>query len=353
MLKRLLPTLDKDYYDWIWECAKQGAARYDDEITRLELELRGLQNLLVSELQACENAYAYTVSQCNAFDILCFTDASETRAQCVYTAQQKYGVCCTTRILGIPIGGIPCCQSGLCSCDTQDITNPDNTGPQAEKARRIKMLKEYKNKFIQYCINRPQRVFNEPVNNPMYPPPVKPAPVSNFIQNQKEPGQNPGEPYWNLPWFRRLEPRRSRRRRVGDYKPMLQSQDSLTVCYGECYQRYELSVKMVEDGWDEYLKQKQKFNAECIRSATAEYEAKCPPPPAPVPLFPPCGPGSELYTKYKKDLEWCDILNGPNSSDADYIKNVYNPGMKAASDNLDAGLVACMDTFGDSPAQSM
>lgn len=133
MLKRLLPTPDNSYEDWVLKCMIEAEARYDSEINRLELELKGLQNLLVSELQACENAYAYTVSQCNPFDILCFTNASGTRAQCVYAAQKKYGVCCTTRILGIPTGGIPCCQSGLCSCDTEDLTNPDNTNPTSRK----------------------------------------------------------------------------------------------------------------------------------------------------------------------------------------------------------------------------
>lgn len=342
MLKRLLPTPDNSYEDWVLKCMIEAEARYDSEINRLELELKGLQNLLVSELQACENAYAYTVSQCNPFDILCFTNASGTRAQCVYAAQKKYGVCCTTRILGIPTGGIPCCQSGLCSCDTEDLTNPDNTGPQAERARRIKLLKEWKNNFIASCGNISQPVID-------YPLPVKPAPVSNFIQNQT--GQNPGEPYWVFPWFRRLEPTKFPRRKVGDWLPMLQSEDSLTACYGGCYQRYDLAVKIANDGWEQYKKEKEKFNTECILSAKREYEAKCPPPPAPVPLFPPCGPGSELYSKYQRDLQWCDIINGPNSSDADYIKNVYNPAMKAASDNLDYCLEACMDTFGSEPGQ--
>jgi len=310
--------------DQIAACQDAVSAKYDGLIAVAQLELKQLQQKLQSALASCEIIYNNEAAACSPFDVLCSFTALTRRNECVYNAQQSYGVCCTARLMGIPVGGPPCCQSGgLCSC-SNDLTDPDNIGPQVKKQKEIDNLKQQKEKEKMRCI----------LDASQY---VVPPPIGNLTVPTIDNG-------WGIfDWYvwRRPVPFSRRKTPPGLDPSVLNDPDTdvLKTCVIECWIRYNLGATLLKEDLDAWLEDTKQFVANCKREADAEYDKNCPPGS----LSPDCGPGQKHSEKREAAHRECE--NNGRAADDGKIKE-YNQKMIRIGVALDECLDECYERFG-------
>jgi hypothetical protein len=334
MIKIIKPTdLSKQLSinDQIQACIDASAAKYDGLISTAESQLRQLQQQLKSAIASCETIYNNEVAACPTFviDPLCSVYALTKRNECVYGAQQSYGVCCTARLLGIPVGGPPCCQSGLCSCSS-DLRDPDNIGPQVNKQKEIDNLKAQKEKEKIRCI----------MDASQY---VVPPPISELVVPTTVDG-------WGFfDWYVWRRPSPVKRRKSPDLDPDIVNNPANTPyenCINDCWLQYNGRAAIIEQGLKQWNEDQAVLTSGCKKDADDEYLKDCPPGSLAV----GCGPDGPKTKKRDDAKRECDNL--AKSATDNYIKNTYNPAMISLSTFLDECFIACEEQFDSTPTTS-
>jgi hypothetical protein len=251
--------------DGIQACIDAVNAQYDALILIAESELQRLKNQLTGQLNSCEYTYSQDLKACGPFvlDPLCPVKALTKRNECVYNAQTLYGICCVTRILGVPVGGPPCCQSGLCSC-TDDLTDPDNMGPQVNKQQEIDRLKFQKQRDRNRCIDRADEY-------------LRPVPVVSLIQPVMRDNWRDPRVTWHE-WYRRRRPVPIERRRfiLPDIGIDEIVDDPYRLCLYNCWLRYDNNYDFYKSELDLALRRIGEIIKACEADAENEYRSHCP-----------------------------------------------------------------------------
>jgi hypothetical protein len=321
-MKIVINTEEPSIVDQIQACIDAVKALYDAQILVKRLELKQLQQRLATALTNCETNYQQTISGCGFLDVLCRASALEARNQCVYLAQQSYGVCCTTKIGPFPVGGPPCCQSGLCSC-TDDLTDPDNMGPQVKKQKEIEALENKKQRAIDRCFTDTQQY-------------TIPSPVARLVVPTMR------DFYPDLLWYIWRRPQPWRRRTPGiDPIDVLNdpNSDALASCLAECWIRYNLQVNMLQADLDLFKQQQAEITANCKKDADNEYNAACPAGS----LAPNCGVGQSNWNRREAAKQECDSLA---RSATDLKIEEFNKKMFEFNTALEECFSGCYETIG-------